>query len=153
MLIDVPDTEESVPVKVPALNSAVLQIQSIMRSNKELLPCTYQFARELHPSPLNCGVYSTGGNSGIRVVGDDVHYYSLHAGFDECVLTKMAVKRGRGVVVETKDIRGTTELMTSNMGKISIRKSRARTDVTKLLKDLVAFLETVDQKTIQKTFG
>ncbi len=154
LLLDMPDGADSETIKRSEMKAAALQIQSTMRSNKDLLPYTYQFSREFDSNPLQTGKFSTGGQSGIQLVGDTDHYYSLWAGFDKLLLKKSAVQpNGQGVLVDTKDLRGTAELLSSNMGKISIRKSRTRTDVTKLLKDLIAFLETVDATIVLKSFG
>jgi hypothetical protein len=154
ILLDVPDAEDTVVEKVADLRSAVDVLTQVLRERKELLPATYEAAKSEHPMPFNAGVFSTGATGGIRLIGDDTHVYVLHTGFDKCLLERMVIRAdGTGLVVERRDIRGETELLTQNWGRISIREVRARTDATRLLGGLRKFLKTLDSEEVEKSYG
>ena len=148
LLCDVPDLGATVEVVGADLLRACEILLRVMEANAKVMPHTYQFSREPHIK-----MFSTGGTSGLRFPGDHKYFYFLHAGFNECILQRWGVKRGLGVMLETRDIRDLSELVTSNMGTIRIRKTRAKTDLKRMLVELKAFLSVLDVPMITKCFG
>lgn len=81
-------------------------------------------------------------------------WYAIWAGLNECRLDKMAVRPdGTGEVVERRDLRGATELMTANCGRVRIRKRKAKTQLRKRLAEVRAFLESVPGGEVTKVLG
>jgi hypothetical protein len=148
LLCDVPDMDTTLYVVRAELLTACAHLLRVIQENTKSLPHTYQFSREPHIK-----MFSTGGKSGLQFPGDDKYFYSVQAGFNECTLERWGVKRGLGVMLETRDIRDLSELVTSNMGTIRIRKTRAKTDVKRMLVDLVVFLNELDAQEITKCMG
>lgn len=145
LLVDVPDLDTTVHVPRIELLKACEQVLAVIRENAHVIPYTYQYSRGATPT-----LYSTGGTSGIRFPGDERYFYHIQAGFNECKLERWRVKSNLGVHVETRDIRDLTELFTSNMGTIRIRRSRARTDVKRMVSDLSGFLSEQKSREVVK---
>ena len=147
-MVDVPDFGDEVRVPLCDLRNAVEQIDGLLRDQPGLLPYTYQFKPEYISSGdlsddrrIEWHKFGTGGLSGIRLPGDEVHWYAIHAGLNECRLEKLAKQHdGRGVIVAQRDIRGERELRTANCGQIQIRKRRAKSSLRKGLAEIRNFL-------------
>jgi hypothetical protein len=56
-------------------------------------------------------------------------------------------------VEEQRDLRGETELMTSNSGRVQFRKERAKTSLRKGLREIRVFLASVTEAEVTKVLG
>jgi hypothetical protein len=148
-IVDVPDLGDEVLVPLFDLRNAVEQIDSLLHDRPELLPYTYQFKPEYlssgDPSDdrrIEWGEFGTGGLSGIRLPGDEVHWYAIHGGLNECRLEKIAAQQdGKdSIIVDQRDMRGERELWTANCGRIQIRKRRTKSSLRKGLAEIRDFL-------------
>jgi hypothetical protein len=155
LLFEVPELGAVVNVPTDELRAAADRLEAFFSSHSDLLPYTYQFSCERTGDPyIVPGGFSTGGMSGLRLPGDDVHYYFIRAGFDECSLEKSrAGPDGRGVNVDRRDLRGERELLTENMGKIRIRRRRARTELRQAVAEIKQFLRDITSPGIAKSVG
>jgi hypothetical protein len=142
-MADVPELGAEVCVPLSDLNSAIEQIDGLLRDQPDLLPYTYQTAHEMS---FNDGQtvrfgFSTGGIGGIRLPGDEDHWYFIRAGLNECRLEKMGMQPDGTVrVVEERDLRGERELQTANFGRIQIRRRRAKSTLRKGVAEIRGFL-------------
>ena len=129
-LVDVRQLGEETVLPLLRLRAALDQIDNYVRDHSDLLPYTYEFKCDYIPvGPPEEGKiwemdhFSSGGQSGFRLPGDELHCYCIWAGFDECRLEKMAIgPDGRGKIVEVRDIRGESEIQTANCGLVQIRQ-------------------------------
>jgi hypothetical protein len=134
LLFIVPALGAEVQIKTIELRAAADRLQAFFTENSQLLPYTYQFKCERPPDPRMTPGFSTGGMSGLRLSGDNEHYYFIRAGLNECSLEKMGIGPDRrGFTVDHRDLRGERELQTENLGKITIRRSRAKSDLAKAI--------------------
>jgi hypothetical protein len=153
-LFVVPSLGEPVRVATPTLRSAIGAVMAFIASNKDLLPYTYQFKVETPPDPRMTPGFGTGGMSGIRLPGDTDCSYTIRAGLNECRLDKISVgPDGRPHHELARDLRGERELPTANMGKITIRRTRAKTDLVKALPKIQAFLRDISSPEVTKSVG
>jgi hypothetical protein len=152
VLFDVPDFGVKVPVPLTQLRAALDAIDDFLRDRGDILPYTYEFKCEYIPVGLPEDgnrwapeEFSTGGQSGFRLPGDNEHFYALWAGLDECRLQKMATGTdGKGYTVEVRDMRGVEEFQTANCGRVKIRRRREKSDLREGLAEIRAFLTSVD---------
>ena len=152
-LFDVPALGESVRVAADTLAAAADAVLALVADRRDLLPYTYQFKEEVAADPGARPGFGTGGVSGIRLPGDD-GYYSIRAGLNECRLRRIAIgPDGRGYTVDERDLRGERELLTANMGRIVIRRTRAKTDLVRALGEMARFFRTVGSAEVAKRVG
>jgi hypothetical protein len=152
---DVQEPGEAVRIKTAALKESAAAIDRFLADNAHLLPATYQFKLERFPVPgVPVGGFDTGGISGLRLPGDQDHFYWIQAGLNECVLKKMAVGLdGRGVIVEERDLRGESELLTESAGKVQFRRRAAKTTLRRALREIAAFADGVAAMEMTKIVG
>ena len=154
-MVDVPDFGEAVCVPLRTLSAAIEKIDRFLRDQPSLLPYTYVFKCEyisVGEERIVIDQFSSGGQSGFRLPGDDEHWYAIWAGLDECRLEKIAAQPdGTGQVVEERDLRSERELQTANSGLVQIRRRRAKTSLRKGLARIRAFLASLpDEAEITK---
>ena len=150
-LFSVASLGDVVRIHTATMLSAADSVTAFVESNKDALPYTYQFKEEIPPDPQMTPGFSTGGMSGIRLPGDTEHYFCIWAGLNECRLEKSAIgSDGRGFKVDEQDLRGQKELLTTNMGKITIRRTRAKTELIKELAKIQRFLHDVSAPEVTK---
>jgi hypothetical protein len=150
----VPSLGEPVRVSTSILRSAVDAVIAFIAGNKDVLPYTYQFKAETPPDPRMTPGFSTGGMSGIRLPGDNDRSYTIRAGLNECRLEKLAVgPDGRPDYELERDLRGERELLTSNLGRIAIRRTRAKADLVKALPQIQRFLRSISTADVTKCVG
>jgi len=141
-----------VHIPTKSLQDAASRVLAFVAANKHLLPYTYQYKTEIPPDPRMTPGFNTGGLSGIRLPGDSDHHYLIKAGLNVCRLEKSGVgPDGRGVKISERDLRGERKLLTENRGVITIRRTRAKTDLLKALAEIEKFLNGVDVLEITKT--
>jgi len=125
---EVANLGEPVVVALAALCSSIEQIDTLLKDRPHLLPLTYQFK----PEYLQCGTdrldikfdFGTGGQGGIQLPGDEVHWYSIWAGLNELRLEKLFFPPGeRGKVVDVRDLRGENELIDFELRSHQISKA------------------------------
>lgn len=142
-MVDVPDFGDEVLIPLADLRDAIKQIDEQLRDQPELLPYTYQIAYEMYfdnHQTIKFG-FSTGGLSGIRLLGDEDHWCYIRAGLTECRLQRMELQTdGTVKIVEERNLRGLRELRTVNFGGIRIRKRRAKSSLRKGLAAIQDFL-------------
>jgi hypothetical protein len=148
-MADVPDFGEEVRLPLGELRDAIEQIDRFLRDRPEVLPYTYEFKTEyivVGDQRIEFDEFSTGGQSGFRLRGDEEHWYAIWAGLDECRLDKMAVQPdGTGKVVEQRDLRGESELQTANCGRVQIRKRRTKSSLRKGLAMIRKYLASLPE--------
>jgi hypothetical protein len=149
--------EFGAPIRIRrlALRDAASTIDRFLADSSHLLPATYQFKLERFQVPgVPVGGFSTGGMAGLRLPNDPDHFYSIHAGLNELVLRKMAVGAdGKGVIVEERDMRNESELITESAGKIQFRRRVAKSTLRRVLREIAAFAEAVVSEEVTKTVG
>ena len=152
---DIPELGESVRISKLALKHAAYAIDSFLADNAQMLPATYQFKLERLPGPgSSADHFTTGGTSGLRLPNDPDHVYWIHAGLNELLLGKMAIGAdGKGSVVEERDMRNETELMTESAGKVQFRRRAAKTTLRRALKHIAAFADKVVSEELTKMVG
>lgn len=152
---DVPELGESVRIKTAALKQSAVEIDHFLADNAQILPATYQFKLERFPVPgVPAGGFDTGGISGLRLPNDPDHYYGIRAGLNKLQLRKMAVgPDGKGVIVEERDMRNETELLTESAGKVQFRRRAAKTTLRRALRDIAAFADRVVSEEVTKVVG
>ena len=152
---DVPELGESVQIKTAVLKQPALDIDRFLADNAQLLPATYQFKLERFPVPgVPAGGFDTGGISGLRLPNDPDHFYWIQAGLNELRLKKMAVgPDGKGVIVEDRDMRNETELLTESAGKVQFRRRAAKTTLRRALREIAAFADSVRSDELTKVVG
>ena len=153
ILFEVGELGEKSFVAVDDLRRAANRLSEFFNTESDKMPFTYQFKCEQSLNAnLPPGGYGTGGMSGIRLPNDRDHFYSIHAGFNQCELKKIAIgEDGRGILVETIDLRNTKEIKTDTVGAIKIKRSRKRTDLSDAVARIRAFLNTVSDEKIVKS--
>ncbi len=157
-LSDVPDFGVPVCVPLQQLRAAVETLDAFLREQAELLPDTYEFKCDfIATGPPETRQrwepeeFSTGGQGGFRLPGDEEHYYSLWAGLNECRLVKMAIgSDGKGVTVGVRDMREVREFETANCGRVQIRRRREKSSLREGLARIREFLESVEGPDIIK---
>jgi hypothetical protein len=145
---------ESVRIKTIALKESAVAIDQFLAKNAQLLPATYEYklGHIMDGTPMR--FFNGGGFSGLRLPGDPDHWYSIRTGLNECTLTKMKKgPDGKGVLVEKRDLRGETELLTENFGKVQFRRRAAKTTLRLALREIAAFAERIDSAELTKTVG
>ena len=149
---DTPDFGRPAEVPTDALRRAATAICDRLAGGGDALPATYEFKFERFPVPgVAAGGFTTGGFGGLRMPGDADHAYAIQAGFDECVLTKMAVgPDGQGIVVSQTDLRGSTEIQTENAGRVSIRRRNRKSGLLSGMREIAGFTARVDAATVTK---
>jgi hypothetical protein len=153
LLFSVPALGSEVRVPTNELRTAADHVAAFFTGSPQLLPYTYQFKCERSPDPrIAAGGFGTGGMSGLRLPGDNNHYYFLRAGLNECSLERKAVgPDGRGFTIDKRDLRGERELQTETVGKISIRRSRAKSELRQAVGEIRVFLQNVTADAVAKT--
>jgi hypothetical protein len=70
-------------------------------------------------------------------------------------LTKFGISPDgkRGVIVETRDLRGEMELLTENAGRVQFRRRAAKTTLRRALRDIAAFAERAASDAVTKIIG
>ena len=155
---DLPDFGERAVIPLAVLRASVEQIDALLRDRPELLPHTYQMKVEYmqvgdRRVPFG-NRFDTGCRSGFRLPGDEQHWYAICAGTDECRLEKWAaLPDGTGTLVEQRDLRGETELLTANAGVVRFRKRRAKTSLRKALQEVGQFLAEARGPDVTKVLG
>jgi hypothetical protein len=152
---DVPELGRSVQIGTAALKDAALAVDRFLSENAHLLPASYQFRLERFPVPgMPAGEFDTGGFSGLRLPNDPDHVYSIQAGLNELVLKKTARGAdGWGVTVEVRDLRGESELVTENAGRVQFRRRAAKTTLRRALREIAAFADCVVSEKLTKVVG
>jgi hypothetical protein len=152
---DVPELGEPVRVKTAVLKHAASDIDHFLADNAELLPATYEFKLERFPVPgVSAGEFGTGGISGLRLPNDPDHFYWIQAGLNELRLKKMAVgPDGKGVIVDDRDMRNETELLTESAGKVQFRRRAAKTTLRLAVQEIAAFANRVLSDELTKAVG
>jgi hypothetical protein len=152
---DVQELGDPVRVKTTALTHSALDMDRFLADNAQLLPATYQFKLERIPVPgMMVGGFDTGGISGLLVPNEPEHRYWIDAGLNKLIVTKVAVGAdGRSVVVEKRDMRNETELITEDAGKVQFRRRAAKTTLRRALRDIAAFTDRVASEEVTKTVG
>jgi hypothetical protein len=152
---DVPAFGEPVRIKTEALREAARSLDSFLAENAHLLPAMYQFKLERFPVPgVPPGGFETGGISGLRLPGDTVHFYAITSGLNVCELQKMGIGAdGNGAILEKRDLRAQTELMTENAGLVKFRRRAAKTSLRRSLREIAAFADTVTCMELMKIVG
>jgi hypothetical protein len=155
VVFDVLELGLAVEIETAALKESSLAIERFLGEHSQLLPATYQYKMERFPVPgVPAGGFDTGGFSGLQLPGDPHHFYSINAGLDKCVLEKMAIgSDGRGVIVEKRDLRGETELITENAGRILIRRRAAKSTLRRALREIATFAGGVASAKLMKIIG
>lgn len=141
-----------VVINADALRKAVLELASFLDQHSDMLPRTYEHKVERIDGVENMHFgFSTGGMSGIRLPGDSEHVYVIHSGLNKCTLQKIGINNeGRGYIIETRDVRKVKKIETANMGMLSIRSRRAKSELRRALKDIVEFLDRTSGDTVEK---
>ncbi len=152
---DVPELGEPVRVKSISLKDSALAIDRFLADNAQMLPATYQYKLERFLVPgWPAGGFDTGGISGLRLPNDPDHFYSLWGGLNKLLLKKMAVgSDGKGVIVEERDLRNETELLTENAGRVQFRRRAAKTTLRRALREIAAFADSVISVELTKIVG
>jgi len=115
------------------LIAAIREVLGALGREGDRLSYVYSFV--VKEGPLASS--GTGGVSGIRMPGDQAHYYSLDAGVGMCDLGKLGIdETGRGYLVETTDCRDKKSLATANAGEIKFNRRRIELTLPTLMKDL-----------------
>ena len=154
LCFDVPDYGEAVRITTADLRRCLSNIERFLEENSYLLPSTYQYQLERFPIPgVPVGGFESGGMSGIRLPNDPDHYYFIQGG-DELTLEKIALDvNGRGVIVEKRDLRHASELITENCGKISFRRRKKNSELRQGLLKMIEFTNDVDTPDVIKIVG
>ena len=152
---DVPNFGEPVRIQTAALREAAHFLDSFLAENTHLLPATYQFKLERFPVPgVPPGGFETGGISGLRLPGDTVHFYAITSGLNVCELQKMGIAAdGNGAILEKRDLRAHTELMTENAGLVKFRRRAAKPTLRRALREIAAFTDSVTCVELTKIVG
>ncbi|MCC6580269.1 MAG: hypothetical protein IT440_07485 [Phycisphaeraceae bacterium] len=152
---DVPELGELVRIKTAALKQSALEIDRFLAGNAQILPATYQFKLERFPVPgVPAGGFVIGGISGLHLPNDPDHVYCIDAGLNELRLKKMAVGAvGKGVIVDDRDMRNETELVTESAGKVQFRRRAAKTTLRRALREIAAYADCVASDELTKVVG
>lgn len=141
-------------VALQVILASAQRVVDCIESNSDLWPMTFQFKTEhLHPIAASSG-YQTGAISGIRLTGDEDHWYMLRAGVNKCCLRK--VKGGpadSAQSAEEIDVRDRHELMTETHGRIRIRKVKRRTELRECVSSLVKYLGSLKEDTVVRALA
>jgi hypothetical protein len=149
---------ETVSVPLNGLRAAIAQVIGLLSSQGNLLPFTYTFKAEYlllngQRFPFD-DEFVTGMRSGLELPGDPGHRYAIHAGLDECWLTKLAVgPDGRGRVVERRDLRSDQEIHTVTCGRIRIQKRRDHAGLRAEFAKISEFLESLAGPEVTRIVG
>ena len=88
----------------------------------------------------------TGGVYGFHMQGN---LYGLDAGYDRCVLERIELKPdGTGEVVEEEDVRHLKHIATDDLGRITIKRRRAASDVEKWINALLRKLKKLEGEVV-----
>ena len=80
--------------------------------------------------------------TGIRLPDDAMHYYTLDTGLDECRLERWGIGAdGRGNRHDERDLRGEASLETLDFGTIQFRRRRPKSQLSRVLADILKFAE------------
>jgi len=151
LLFVVPALGAEVSIPTTELRAATARVEAFLAEDSDLLPHTYQFKYDRPPDPQMAAGFHTGGMSGLRLSGDDEHYYAIHAGLNECYLQKWEVSAdGHGVLLERRDLRDVRELQTQNLGKITIRRIRTKARLRQIVAEIRKFLQNVTAPNVSK---
>ncbi len=78
----------------------------------------------------------------------------ITSGLNVCELQKLGIGAdGNGVVVEKRDLRGQTELMTEPAGLVQFRRRAAKTTLRRALREIAAFADSVTCVELTKIVG
>jgi hypothetical protein len=92
----------------------------------------------------------TGSIGGIQIGGDQSCSYMLHADIGICDLKKLETDElGRGHFTSTVDLRSEKKLATDNMGEITIKRRKIKSDLPNHLRHMVQFLSEAQGDTIE----
>lgn len=152
---EVPELGTPVRIKAADLRESARMIDRYLSENVNLLPATYQFKLERFPVPgVPTGGFDTGGISALRLPDDPHHFYTLWSGLNKCKLDKIAMGAdGTGKIVEERDLRGETVLITENAGKVTLRRRAAKTTLRLALREIVAFADRIGSVELTKVVG
>ena len=88
--------------------------------------------------------------AGIRLEGDDSHWYILQCGVARCELQKLATDQSRKTrLIDVIDLRREKSLATLNLGIIKLKRRRIKTDVPDSLRRLAEFLRQANGDAVQ----
>ena len=111
----------------------------------------YVYGFHIKSGPLASS--GSGAVSGIRMPGDESHYFSLTGGAGICELQKWGIdETGTGYLVETMDCREIQSLLSENTGEIIIKKRKVKLTLPSLLHDLKSRLTTLDCKELSLSY-
>ena len=154
LLFIVPELGAEIQIPTVALRAAADRVSTFFSENGHLLPYTYQFKPERSGDPRITPGFSTGGMSGLRLPGDSKHYYFIRAGLNECSLEKRGIGAdGRGYTADVRDLRSERRLLTENLGMITIRRTRAKSELRKAVEEIRRFLEKTTVEEVVKSVG
>jgi hypothetical protein len=92
----------------------------------------------------------TGSIGGIRIGGDQSCSYMLHADIGICDLKKLETDElGRGHFTSTVDLRSEKTLATDNMGEITIKRRKIKSDLPNHLRHMAQFLSAAQGEEIE----
>jgi hypothetical protein len=155
LMFGVPALGDEVRVPSDALRLAADRVAAFVSENRGLLPYTYQFKVERPGDPNITPGFTTGGMSGIRLPNDADNRYWIRAGLNECRLKQIPINGSSRSLSwdEARDLRGERQLLTENLGLITIRRTRAKTDLLKALAEMQSFLKKITVLEVTKSIG
>jgi hypothetical protein len=145
---------EPVRIRTAALTESIMTIDRFLAKNAQLLPATYEYKLERIQDGTPMRGFNGGGFTGLRLSNDPDHVYWINTGLNECTLTK--IKKGpdgKGVIVEKRDLRGESELLTESHGKVQFRRRAAKTTLRLALREIAAFTARVNSTELTKIVG
>lgn len=155
LCFDVQELGDAVRIKTVAPKQSALDIDRFLADNAQLLPATYEFKLERFPvSGVPAGGFDTGGISGLRVPNEPNHRYWIEAGLNKLLVTKVAISAdGKGIIVEERDMRTETELVTEDAVKVQFRRRAVKTTLRQALREIAPFADRVASEEVTKTVG
>lgn len=157
-LADATELGEDEGVAARDLRDAIDRIDRILSHHPEPTRYLYQYKAdywEFGDRRIEIDEFGDGSLAGIRLPGDEEHFYVIRAGLERCCLEKLAERTARaGGLVESRDLRDEPFIETANFGRIQIRKSRVESDLRAKLAEIRRFIERVpDDEMIFKLIG
>ena len=110
----------------------------------------FVFKRNENDERIPIQASGTGCIGGIRIGGDQSCSYMLHADIGICDLKKLQTDElGRGHFTSTVDLRSEKKLATDNLGEITIKRRKIKSDLPNHLRHMVQFLSEAQGDTIE----
>lgn len=154
-LVGVPQLGDEVEVRVEAVRGAVERVRGFLDANPAIMPRMWQMRSWYESMPKVPGSdvgFSCGGRSGLRLVGDPEHSYSLEAGLGGCTLEKWGFRPdGRGESRGKRPVQEGELIRTTDSEVFEFRTRPAGRGVTAMLREMAAFAERCSGPTIVKS--